>query len=80
MRRAQAATFWWPLVLLSGLRATEQGAFEEASFYYGTFPPGMCGPCRLLLWLCVRPSVCSCLWPAFPWLMCQPFWWSTSLL
>nr|XP_023418001.1 lactase-like protein isoform X1 [Cavia porcellus] len=40
MRRAQAATFWWPLVLLSGLRATEQGAFEEASFYYGTFPPG----------------------------------------
>ncbi|XP_005393756.1 PREDICTED: lactase-like protein [Chinchilla lanigera] len=40
MKPAQAVALWWPLVLLSGLRAAGEAAPGEASFCYGTFPPG----------------------------------------
>ncbi|XP_006770815.1 PREDICTED: lactase-like protein [Myotis davidii] len=40
MKPVLFVTLWWVLLLLSGLGATRKGSPEEASFYYGTFPPG----------------------------------------
>lgn len=52
MKPVPFVTLWWVLLLVSGLGATRKGSPEEASFYYGTFPPGMSIP------LLVCPSVC----------------------
>ncbi|XP_059553519.1 lactase-like protein [Myotis daubentonii] len=40
MKPVPFVTLWWVLLLVSGLGATRKGSPEEASFYYGTFPPG----------------------------------------
>ncbi|EHA98461.1 Lactase-like protein [Heterocephalus glaber] len=40
MKLVQAAALWWALMLLPGLGTGGKEAPGEASFYYGTFPPG----------------------------------------
>ncbi|CAK6432121.1 unnamed protein product [Pipistrellus nathusii] len=40
MKPVPFVTLWWMLLLVSGLGAIRKGSPEEASFYYGTFPPG----------------------------------------
>lgn len=65
MKPVPFVTLWWVLLLVSGLGATRKGSPEEASFYYGTFPPGMSIP---LL-------ICLSVWLACPpWLACQRVW------
>lgn len=65
MKPVLFVTLGWVLLLMSGLGATRKGSPEEASFYYGTFPPGMSIP------LLVCPSVCRLV--HLGWL-CQGIW------
>lgn len=44
MKPVPSVTLCWVLLLVSGLGATRKGSPEEASFYYGNFPPGMSIP------------------------------------
>lgn len=43
MKQVQVVTLCWVLLLVSRLGA-RNGLPEEASFYYGTFPPGTSTP------------------------------------
>lgn len=54
MKPVPFVTLWWVLLLVSRLGTTRKGSPEEASFYYGTFPPGMSIPllvCLSVYWL-----------------------------
>lgn len=58
---------WILLVARAG--AARRGPPEEASFYYGTFPPGMSIP-PLLCPQTVYLSICWSLLVSLPWVTC----------
>jgi hypothetical protein len=57
MNPVQVVTLWCMLLLVPGLRAPRRGSPEEASFYYGTFPPGMSIPLLVCSSVCLSVSV-----------------------
>lgn len=52
MKPVWVVTVWWALLRASTLGATRKGSPEEASFYYGNFPLGMCTPVLGCLSVC----------------------------
>lgn len=58
------------ILLVPRVGTTQREPPEEASFYYGNFPPGMSIPLLFCLSVCL--SICRSLLIVFlPWLTCQ---------